>query len=76
MNNEIKQGSYVHYSPMFGSTENGRVKSIGEDYAFVVYNCNDEWHRYEDYTGQKTDLPDLKPGWVDSLNNQIETPNK
>ena len=41
-------------------------KSIDGDYAFVVFKCGDEWDNYMDYTGQRTAIVDLSPGWVDS----------
>lgn len=48
-----------------GKCENGIIKSLTEDgkAAFVVYNCNDDWENYENYTGVRTDLNDLCPGW-------------
>lgn len=63
MTEELKPGDYCHYSPGFGPKENGRVKTIGTDHAFVVFKCAGEWDRYEDYTGQHTALVDLKTGW-------------
>lgn len=69
MNNEFKVGSYVHYCPSHGAKENGRIKSIGEEYAFVVFHCAGEWDRYQDYTGQRTALSDLRYGWVDENGN-------
>ncbi len=65
MSKELRQGSYCHYSPAHGNKENGRIKSIGNEYAFVVFSCNNEWDRYEDYTGQRVAISDLRPGWID-----------
>lgn len=73
---DIKEGSYVHYNPEYGAPENGRVKSVGELTAFVVYHCNNEWSRYEDYTGQRTDLENLHLGWVDKDGKPFETPEQ
>lgn len=70
-NNQINPGDFVHYIP---TRENGRVKTIGEFSGFVVYKCNEEWDRYEDYTGQYTDIKDLRKGWVDKEGNQIDIP--
>lgn len=61
---DIKVGDKVHYNPKFGEKENGIVKEVREDLAFVVYKCNSEWSRYMHYTGQSTRLSDLKLGWV------------
>lgn len=65
MTEELKPGTLCHYSPNHGQKQNGKVKSIGENYAFVVFHCNNEWDKYEDYTGQRVDLDSLRYGWVD-----------
>lgn len=70
----IEEGSYVHYIPDHGEIENGRVKLLGKTFAFVVFKCNNEWERYEDYTGQRTPLIQLHLGWVDKDGNPIEIP--
>lgn len=72
----MQDGDFVHYVPGFGKLENGRIKSIDEDSAFVVYHCNDEWSRFREYVGQKTHLNNLRPGWVDDENNPISTPDE
>lgn len=61
----IKEGSRVYYTSPHGSIENGIVKSINESgtHAFVVYNCNNDWDNYKDYTGQHTNIEDLSVGW-------------
>ncbi len=62
---EIKPGDFVHYIPRgVGEMENGRVKSINGDTAFVVYKCNNEWDRYQEYTGAGTDISHLSLGWI------------
>lgn len=61
---EYKPGDKVHYTRAWGKTDNGIVKRMGEGCAFVVYHCNQEWDRYFDYTAARTELIDLKPGWV------------
>lgn len=64
-----KVGDKVHYQPKhYGPDkwENGIVKEVRKnikDAVWVVYNCNNEWHRYTDYTSAKTNLRDLKKGW-------------
>lgn len=59
----LKPGDSVHYAPKM---ENGVVKSISEDglYAFVVYHCGGEWHKYKDYTAARTSIADLREGWI------------
>jgi hypothetical protein len=62
---QFKIGDKVHYSPQRGEKENGIVKLIYTHIAFVVYHCNNDWHNYADYTGQSTEVIDLKPGWIE-----------
>lgn len=59
----MKDGDYVHYLRSDGAIENGRIKSIAGDHAFVVYRCNGNWDDYLSYTGASTLLTDLRPGW-------------
>lgn len=61
---DIKKGDKVHYCPSHGAKENGMVKEVRGDIAFVVYKCAGEWGNYMNYTGAATDLKDLKKGWV------------
>lgn len=57
----FKVGDKVTYIPKI---EKGIIKSLsGDDHAFVVYNCAGEWDNYQDYTGARTELSDLKAGW-------------
>lgn len=60
----MEQGDKVHYAPSHGNKENGIIKEIRGEIAFVVYKCNGEWDNYMNYTGQATDLQDLIPGWI------------
>lgn len=66
-NNKITlhKGKKVCYNPDYGKKENGIVKSICKDgkHAFVVYSCAGNWHRYEDYTAERTPIKDLDSGW-------------
>lgn len=65
----LQVGDTVHYQPDHYSDdewENGVVKELPthrDDAVRVVYNCNGEWHRYQDYTSAMTMLSDLKLGW-------------
>lgn len=67
MDKRIKTGSHVHYVSPHGAKENGILKSFNDEKtaAFVVFNCNGEWDKYYDYTGQLTNMQDLVFGWVD-----------
>lgn len=68
MTNTFKEGDKVYYTAPHGKKENGIIKSLtpnGEG-AFVVYNCNNDWKNYQDYTGCSTNFRDLTPGWIDN----------
>lgn len=67
----LKIGDKVCYQPKhYGREkyywENGMVKEI-PDHTYtavrVVYNCNGEWDRFEDFSGALTQLSDLTLGW-------------
>jgi len=67
---ELRIGDKVHYQPdHYGERfENGIVKRIPDfsfngDNVWVVYHCNDEWDRYQEFTAAITRLEDLKLGW-------------
>lgn len=59
----FKPGDKVTYVPIVGELEKGIVKSVRSDRMFVVYHCNDEWDRYEDYTAAGTPEDRLVSGW-------------
>ena len=62
---EIRKGDKVTYCPSHGAKEKGKVKEVRGNIAFVVYHCDNEWHRYKEYTGAATNITDLKPGWIE-----------
>ena len=51
--------------------EPGIIKSIDGDDAFVVYSCGGDWKNYENYTGVRTRLTQLKSGW-DETNTETD----
>lgn len=55
----LKIGEWVKYIPSAGLDEIGRVKSWNDEYAFVVYSCDNNWDRFKDYTACATRLEDL-----------------
>lgn len=71
----LKKGDKVYYQPFYyhnDEWENGIVKEIpdqSDPYSYVygtvrvVYNCNDDWDNYENYTGALTNGRDLNLGW-------------
>lgn len=65
MTPKIKEGTKVHYTPSHGAKENGIVKSMEGENAFVVYKCAGDWGNYKNYTGASTCLKNLTYGWVD-----------
>jgi NTP pyrophosphatase (non-canonical NTP hydrolase) len=60
----FKPGDFVHLNASVVKKENGRVKSVNGNTVFVVYHCNNEWDRYQEYTGAGTDISQLSPGWI------------
>lgn len=66
----IKVGCKVYYQPYHykeeDKYENGIVKEIPEwsvDSVRVVYNCNEDWKNYKNYTSALTNVRDLYLGW-------------
>lgn len=42
-----------------GETERDRIKNWTDKYVRVVYNCDSQWQRFQDFTGCTTDPSDL-----------------
>jgi len=53
-------GRWVVYTDGTKEEQSGRIKRWNDIWIFVVYNCADEWDKYQDYTGAATDSRDLK----------------
>jgi len=54
-------GKWVLYKPSHSNNnELGRIKSWSKLFIFVVYKCDNNWDRFEDYTGCATTENDLK----------------
>jgi len=47
-------GRWVIYSNGF-KEEEGKIKSWNDVFIFVVYHCDDNWAKYQDYTGCATE---------------------
>lgn len=61
---KFKPGDKVTYVPAYGKPEPGVVKLVPDDeHVFVVYHCDNQWHRYQDYTAARTERNDLVRGW-------------
>lgn len=62
-------GQKVYYQPKHYNSdewENGIIKEIPthtNEAVRVVYNCNNDWDNYQNYTSALTKLEDLKLGW-------------
>jgi len=57
---ETDIGKWVNYRSMVGDkVERGRIKSWNDKFVFVVYKCNEEWYRFQDFTGASTRPKDL-----------------
>lgn len=61
---EFKVGEKVHYVPPYGKIENGIVKEVRDEICFVVYNCDNDWKNYKDYTAASTYKRNLEKGWI------------
>lgn len=44
-------GRWVTYTDGF-KIQKGRIKHWNDNFIFVVFNCNNEWDTFQDYTGQ------------------------
>lgn len=71
-------GKWVLYTPFPGAKkEKGRIKSWNDKFIFVVYNCNNQWSRFEDYTAAATNPEHLQfmpdPEVLQKLSNIIST---
>ena len=53
-------GRWVLYKGSAGEQEGGRLKSWNDKYIFVVYKCDGQWNRFQDFTGWATDPEDLE----------------
>ena len=67
----FKPGDKVHYVAngvsfpgIVRSTSKAFFASENDEY-FVVFDCDDDWDNYQDYTAIRTKIVDLKPGWPD-----------
>jgi len=51
-------GRFVEYRSSGYENEKGRIKSWNDKYIFVVYKCDNQWNRFQDFTSVAT-LPEL-----------------
>lgn len=71
----VSPGSKVHYVTGSGKICNGIikewVKGVMLTEVFVVYDCGHDWANYHNYTGVRTKLNELKPGWKKKITFKI-----
>jgi hypothetical protein len=53
-------GCWVLYENSSNIKEKGRLKSWNDKFIFVVYKCDNQWDRFQDFTGCATEPKDLK----------------
>jgi len=51
-------GRFVEYRGFADEREKGRIKSWNEKFIFVVYKCDNQWNRFQDFISAAT-LPEL-----------------
>lgn len=75
----ISFGTKVHYIDGAGKIHNGKVKDYVQSKIiteiFVVYDCAGEWQNFQNYTGVRTKIEDLHPGWVKKIDFRIKKTN-
>jgi len=47
-------GRFVEYRSFGYKNEKGRIKSWNEKFIFVVYKCDNQWRRFQDFTAAAT----------------------
>lgn len=53
-------GRWALYEGSAGEKEKGRIKSWSDKYVFVVYKCDSQWDRFQDFTAAATNPKDLR----------------
>jgi hypothetical protein len=56
--------------------EEGRIKGWNDKFIFVVYKCNNEWNRYQEFTAQATEGEDLSWKKIRKPNEEDEKRDK
>jgi hypothetical protein len=67
---ESDRGRWVIYSALSLHSERGRIKDWTDQVIYVVYQCDDQWDRFEEYTAQATNPEELEFVWVYRNNRQ------
>lgn len=57
---EVDVGRWVDYTRWGRTPKVGRVKHWNQSLIFVVYNCDEQWDRYSEFTAEGTFPEDLE----------------
>ena len=57
---EADVGRWVNYTPTVGPKEPGRLRSWNDKWVFIVYKCDNQWNRFQDFTAAATDPDELE----------------
>ena len=60
-------GKWVLYEGNFGEKEKGKIKSWNDKYIFVVYRCDNQWDRFQDFTAASTLPENLRFTTIDEI---------
>ena len=52
---ESDKGRFVIYRHKYSYSVIGKIRSWQNNYIYVVYNCDDDWDNYMNYTAAATD---------------------
>jgi len=52
-------GRWIEYRGSGGERELGKLKSWNDKVIFVVFKCDEQWDRFEDFTGEAVYPADL-----------------
>ena len=53
-------GKWVLYTSSYGKIEKGRIKFWNKKWIYVVYQCGQDWERFQDYTASVTNPDNLR----------------
>ena len=59
---KLSIGDWVTYKTQH-KEEYGRVKELRKNGAMVVYNCDNRWEEFANYTAALTPYKDIRKGW-------------
>jgi len=54
------KGRWVRLKNFSGKNGTGRIKSWNDSFIFVVFQCDNDWENYADYTGEAVNCSNLE----------------